>query len=90
MDNYLKIIPATPYLELWNYYQIVAYIQLSISYYATIFLRLKDIFFSLPKQSQNLDPSYKMDLDFQDSFGRETKGGGGRGGEGEASKAGFH
>ena len=26
--------------------------------------------FSLPKQSKNLDPSYKMDLDFQDCFGR--------------------
>ena len=27
-------------------------------------------FFSLPKQSKNLDPSYKMDLDLWDCLGR--------------------
>ena len=27
--------------------------------------------FTLPKQSKDLDPSYKMDLDFWDCFGRK-------------------
>ena len=29
--------------------------------------------FTLPTQSQHLDPSYKLDLDFWDCFGRKKK-----------------
>ena len=34
------------------------------------FFGYKAKFFFLPKQSKNLDPSYKTDLDFWDCFGR--------------------
>ena len=36
----------------------------------TLFLSLIEGGFLLAKQPENLDPSYKMDLDFSDCFGR--------------------
>ena len=36
----------------------------------TIFLQLKDRFFSFQNNLKNLDPSYKLDLDLWDCLGR--------------------
>ena len=39
-------------------------------YYLPYFLVIRQSFSFLPKQSKNVDPSYKMDLDLWDCLGR--------------------
>ena len=47
--------------------KILCHLQLTDTYHISSDIRR---FFSLPKQSQNLDPSYKTDLDLWDCLGR--------------------